>query len=152
MMIGYHNRPDDTAECRLVEADGTVWQRTGDIGELDEDGFLTIVGRKKDMIISGGFNIYPIDIENVLATHTGIAEATVVGVPDERWGETPVAFVVLQDNGDAAEILAWANERLGRMQRLSNVVTIDTLPRGDIGKVLKRVLRDTYVASIKQAG
>jgi acyl-CoA synthetase (AMP-forming)/AMP-acid ligase II len=145
MMIGYHNRPRETAECRWLAPDGGVWQRTGDVGQLDEDGFLSIVDRKKDMIISGGFNIYPSDIESVLADHDAVIEASVVGVPSERWGETPVAFVVAPGS-DAAALKDWLNDRLGKMQRVADVRLVDGLPRGPIGKVLKRQLRDAYVA------
>ena len=145
MMIGYHNRPGDTAACRWIAADGSVWQRTGDVGRIDDDGFLTIVDRKKDMIISGGFNIYPSDIEAVLAQHDAVIEASVVGVPSETWGETPVAFAVAPGK-TAAEVKAWLNERVGKMQRVADVVLVDALPRGSIGKVLKRELRDRYVA------
>jgi len=148
MMLGYHNRPEATAECRFTDSDGSVWQRTGDIGQLDADGFLTIVGRKKDMIISGGFNIYPIDIETILASHPDIVEVSVVGVPDPRWGETPVAFVVRRPSTET-DLQAWANERLSRMQKISDLVEVDALPRGDIGKVLKRELRDSYSRSIR---
>lgn len=144
MMIGYHNRPGETAACRWTAPDGSVWQRTGDIGRLDEDGFLSIVDRKKDMIISGGFNIYPSDIEAVLITHDQVIEASVVGVPSEAWGETPVAFVVAPGE-DGAALKTWLNGRLGKMQRVADVCLVDELPRGPIGKVLKRQLRDSYV-------
>ena len=145
MMLGYHNRPDETAACRWTAPDGSVWQRTGDIGRLDADGFLSIVDRKKDMIISGGFNIYPSDIEAVLAGHDDVVEASVVGVPSATWGETPVAFVVAP-GVDAPSLKVWLNERLGKMQRVADVRLVDALPRGPIGKVLKRELRDFYVA------
>lgn len=150
MMIGYHNRPDATAECRWTAPDGSVWQRTGDIGRIDEDGFLVIVDRKKDMIISGGFNIYPADIEKILSEHPAVRDASVVGVPDARWGETPVAFVVAHADGgdiDCAALREWINARVGKMQRVADVVAIDALPRGPIGKVLKRALRDQYGAA-----
>ena len=150
MMIGYHNRPDETAESRWIAPDGGVWQRTGDIGRIDADGFLTILDRKKDMIISGGFNIYPSDIEAVLAAHPAVTEASVVGVPSETWGETPVAFVVAP-GGDAGEIREWINARVGKMQRVADVHIVDALPRGPIGKVLKRELRDRYVGALKEA-
>jgi acyl-CoA synthetase (AMP-forming)/AMP-acid ligase II len=98
------------------------------------------------MIISGGFNVYPSDLEAVLKKHQHVAEAAVVGVPSETWGETPVGFVVLK--GDSAigesELLRWSNERLGKMQRLSAVHFVEALPRSPIGKVLKRELRDAY--------
>jgi len=127
-----------------------VWQRTGDIGRLDADGFLSIVDRKKDMIISGGFNIYPSDIEAVLAGHDGVVEASVVGMPSETWGETPVAFAVAPGQ-DAAALKEWLNNRLGKMQRVADLRLVDELPRGPIGKVLKRQLRDDYLAVAQAA-
>ena len=98
------------------------------------------------MIISGGFNIYPSDLESVLRGHPAVAEAAVAGVASERWGETPVAFVVLETGSSvtAAELLAWANERLGKTQRLAAVELLEALPRSAIGKVMKRELREAY--------
>ena len=118
--------------------------RTGDLAIRDEDGFFTLVGRKKDMIISGGINIYPVDLEQALLAHPAVVEAAVVGAPSDQWGETPVGFVTLQEGRtEAGETLrAYANERLGRMQHLSAVRVVDRLPRNAIGKVLKRELRD----------
>lgn len=144
MMNGYHNQPAKTAETEWHDAEGNRFIRTGDIGRFDEDGFLILLDRKKDMIISGGFNIYPSDIESVVREHPAVAEVSVVGVPSERWGETPVAFVVLRAGSGAIAqaILAWANERLGKTQRLAALHEVDTLPRSAIGKVLKRELRD----------
>lgn len=145
MMLRYHNRLKETEALQWVAPDGRIFQRTGDIGRFDEDGFLIIVDRKKDMIISGGFNIYPADIEAVVDSHTGVVEATVIGVPDPRWGETPVVYAVTK--GVSADALkTWINERIGKMQRVADVVVVDALPRGPIGKVLKRDLRDLYVA------
>ena len=142
-MNGYKGRPDLTAKAYWLDADGTPWLRTGDIGRLDEDGFLTLMDRAKDMIISGGFNIYPSDIEAVLVALPGVVEAAVVGVASEAWGETPVAFVVAP-NGDAESLRAAANAQLGKTQRLAAVVLVDELPRSHIGKVLKRELRDGF--------
>ena len=90
-MEGYHNRPDATAEATWVDPAGRRWLRTGDIGRLDDDGFLYLVDRKKDMILSGSQNIYPADLEAVLREHPAVAEVAVIGVPSERWGETPLA-------------------------------------------------------------
>jgi acyl-CoA synthetase (AMP-forming)/AMP-acid ligase II len=104
--------------------------------------------RRKDMIISGGFNIYPSDLEAVLRQHPAVQEAAVVGVPSQDWGESPVAFVVPAGQAPAAgDLRAWANERLGKTQRLVDVRYVAELPRSDIGKVLKRQLRDGYAAS-----
>jgi long-chain acyl-CoA synthetase len=146
MMNGYFNQPDKTSEAQWRDSDGNRYIRTGDVGRFDEQGFLTLLDRRKDLIISGGFNIYPSDIESVLSKHEAIKEAAVVGVPSRQWGETPVAFVVLKTGHTASadEIRAWANERLGKTQRLASVEIRDVLPRSAIGKVLKRELRDQY--------
>ena len=142
-MNGYRNRPDLTAKAYWIDPAGKEWLRTGDIGRLDEDGFLTLMDRAKDMIISGGFNIYPSDLEAVLLTLPGVVEAAVVGVASEAWGETPVAFVVAP-GADAEALRTAANAKLGKTQRLAAVVLIDELPRSHIGKVLKRELRDGF--------
>ena len=101
------------------------------------------------MIISGGFNIYPSDLEAVLAQNEHVAEASVVGVPSEQWGETPVAFVVLRAPIAAGALLDWVNARLGKTQRIAALEIVGALPRSPIGKVLKRVLRDGYVQGVK---
>ena len=149
MMNGYHNQPGKTAEMEWRDPSDKLFLRTGDIGRFDEDGFFVLVDRKKDMIISGGFNIYPSDIEAVLVRHDAVAEAAVVGVASERWGETPVAFVVLKPGAAvAAEALRnWTNERVGKTQRLADLRIVASLPRSAIGKVLKRELREQYSAS-----
>ena len=146
MMLGYHGRAAETAAIEWRDAAGVRFIRTGDLGRFDADGFLSIVGRKKDVIISGGFNIYPVDLEAALAAHAAVAEAAVVGVPSVRWGETPVGFVVLADGAqaDAETLRAFANARLGSTQRLADVAVVSALPRSPIGKVLKRELRDGY--------
>jgi acyl-CoA synthetase (AMP-forming)/AMP-acid ligase II len=148
-MTGYHNQPAKTKEAEWFDASGRRFIRTGDIGRFDEDGFLVLLDRKKDMIISGGFNVYPSDLEAVLKQHGQVAEAAVIGVPSETWGETPVGFVVPKGNSPIGEndLLRWANERLGKMQRLAALHFVDALPRSPIGKVLKRELRDRYVAA-----
>jgi acyl-CoA synthetase (AMP-forming)/AMP-acid ligase II len=142
MMTGYYNLPDKTREAEWYDATGKRFIRTGDVGRFDEDGFLVLVDRKKDMIISGGFNIYPSDLEAVVAQHPAVAEVSVVGVESKEWGETPVGFVVLRNAVDPRGVLEWANARLGKMQRLSALHVIDALPRSAIGKVLKRELRE----------
>ena len=141
MMTGYHNQPEKTREAEWFDATGKRFIRTGDIGRFDAEGFLTLVDRKKDMIISGGFNIYPSDLEAVVRRHPAVAEVAVVGVPSEKWGETPVAYVVKKEAVSEEALLAWANERLGKTQRLAAVRFLDALPRSPIGKVLKRELR-----------
>jgi acyl-CoA synthetase (AMP-forming)/AMP-acid ligase II len=145
-MPGYHNRPDATAEAAWIDEDGQAWLRTGDIGQLDEDGFLYIVDRKKDMIVSGGQNIYPRDLESILIEHADVADVAVIGVPHPEWGETPLAIIVPADGHppDAAAIIGWTNDRLGKQQRLRGVRFIDELPRNANGKVLKRELRQRY--------
>ncbi len=143
IMTGYHNRPDKTLEAEWLSPDGRRFIRTGDIGRFDEDGFLTITDRKKDMIISGGFNIYPSDLESVARQHPGVQDVAVVGVPSEQWGETPVAFVVSK-GVTAEEIKNFVNERVGKTQRLADARLITELPRSHIGKILKRGLRDSY--------
>jgi long-chain acyl-CoA synthetase len=146
MMTGYHGRPDLTAKAEWRDAEGNRYIRTGDVGRFDEDGFLILVDRKKDMIISGGFNVYPADLEAVLREHPDVAEAAVIGVPSQRWGETPVAFVVARPGAacDAGAVMAWANARVGKVQRLSDVKVVPELPRSSIGKVMKRALRENY--------
>ncbi len=148
MMTGYFGRPEKTREAEWFAPDGKRFIRTGDVGRFDADGFLTLMDRKKDMIISGGFNIYPSDLEAVLRGHPAVADAAVIGVPSTQWGETPVAFVVRQaaDATAAEQLLDWANARVGKTQRLSALRFIDELPRSAIGKVLKRELRERFVA------
>jgi acyl-CoA synthetase (AMP-forming)/AMP-acid ligase II len=142
LMAGYYKRPDLTA--RAIP-DG--WLRSGDLGYADEDGFLYLVDRKKDMIISGGVNVYPRDIEEVVARHPAVRETAVFGVPDPRWGETPVAAVVLRQPGsvEAGALMEWINARVGaKFQRVSAVVILDDFPRNAAGKTLKRVLTERY--------
>jgi long-chain acyl-CoA synthetase len=148
MMIGYHGQPEKTREAEWYDATGKRFIRTGDIGRFDADGFLILFDRRKDMVISGGFNIYPSDLEGVLRKHAAVADVAVVGVPSEQWGETPVAYVVRQPGStvSADELLQWCNQQVGKTQRLSELRLIDELPRSAIGKVLKRELRERYVA------
>ena len=148
MMSGYHGQPDKTREAEWYDAGGKRFIRTGDIGRFDADGFLTLFDRRKDMIISDGFNIYPSDLEGVLRAHDAVAEVAVVGVPSAEWGESPVAYVVTQPGRSIteAELRDWCNARVGKTQRLAAVHRIDELPRSAIGKVLKRELRERHVA------
>jgi acyl-CoA synthetase (AMP-forming)/AMP-acid ligase II len=146
MMLGYHNQPGKSREAEWFDAQGRRFIRTGDVGRFDADGFLVLMDRRKDMIITGGFNVYPSDLEAELRRHPAVADAAVVGVPSEQWGETPVAFVVRRAGHDDAPdaIKRWFNERVGKTQRLADVELIEELPRSAIGKVLKRELRDGY--------
>ncbi|UAB79617.1 acyl--CoA ligase [Erythrobacter sp. SCSIO 43205] len=147
MMSGYKNQPDKTSEAQYVDENGDVWMRMGDIARVDEDGFVELVGRSKDMIISGGFNIYPIDLENELLKEGDVVEAAVIGVPSKAWGETPVGFVVLGESARVtSDILASVNARLGKTQRLSQLFAIEEMPRSHIGKLLKTELRDEAAA------
>ncbi|MCG6542032.1 acyl--CoA ligase [Pseudomonas sp. KSR10] len=148
MMTGYLNKPEKTAEAEWFDPSGKRFIRTGDVGRFDEQGFLTLLDRKKDMIISGGFNLYPSDLEAILRHHPTIADVAVVGVPSTRWGETPVAFVVRVTGAAVTPeaLLDWFNGRVGKTQRLARLELADELPRSAIGKVLKRELRDRYLA------
>ncbi len=154
MMQGYHGQPAKTREAEWFDPSGKRFIRTGDIGRFDDDGFLTLFDRKKDMVISGGFNVYPSDLEAVLQNHPAVADVAVVGVPSERWGETPVAFVVLGEDASmtASELQQWANDQLGKTQRLSDLRLCAELPRSAIGKILKRELRDQYAHKANQTG
>ncbi|OGB01370.1 MAG: 4-coumarate--CoA ligase [Burkholderiales bacterium RIFCSPHIGHO2_12_FULL_69_20] len=146
MMTGYHKQPAKTAEAEWFDGEGRRYIRTGDVGRFDEDGFLVLFDRRKDMVISGGFNIYPSDLEGVLRKHPAVADCAVVGVPSAEWGETPVAYVVRRDGlHDSAEAIRdWMNHQVGKTQRLSGLRLVDELPRSAIGKILKRELRDAW--------
>ena len=146
MMSGYHNQPAKTAEAEWYDSEGRRYIRTGDVGRYDEDGFMVLFDRRKDMVISGGFNIYPSDLEAVLRQHPAVADVAVVGVPSAEWGETPVAWVVPQPGATASaeDVRGWMNQQVGKTQRLSGLRFISELPRSAIGKVLKRELRDLW--------
>jgi long-chain acyl-CoA synthetase len=141
-MLGYWNKPDDTA--RTIVGDG--WLCTGDAGSLDEDGYLSLHDRIKDMVISGGENIYPAEVENVLIGIDGVADAAVVGVPHDTWGETVKAVVVCAPGAelDAAAVIAACRDRLAHYKCPTSVDFVATLPRNPSGKVLKRELREPY--------
>lgn len=147
MMSGYYRLPDKTREAEWFDAQGKRFIRSGDVGHLDEDGFIVLGDRMKDMVITGGFNVYPSDIEGVLVQHPQVAECAVVGVPSAQWGETPVAYVVpTTDTQAEAEVLReWLNARVGKIQRVADLRLVDQLPRSEIGKVLKRQLREQYL-------
>ena len=146
LMPGYYKRGDLTAQ-----AIRGGWLFTGDLGSVDEDGFLYLVDRKKDLIISGGVNVYPHDIEEVAVQHPAVKEAAVFGVPSERWGETPIAAIVLKTPGGigAVELRDWINERVGaRYQHVYEVIIFNDFQRGVAGKTLKRVMRDEYCENL----
>lgn len=136
VMAGYWNRPEETAQA--ITADG--WFRSGDAGYLDDDGYLFISDRVKDMVISGGENVYPAEIENVLHEHDAVAEAAVVGVPDERWGEACLAFVVLSAEATEEELLEHCRSRLARYKVPKGVRFVESLPRNALDKVVKSEL------------
>ena len=147
MMAGYYRQPGETRSAEWFDATGKRFIRSGDIGCFDADGFLVLVDRKKDMIISGGFNVYPSDLEAALRQHPAVADVAVVGVPSEQWGETPVAYVVRRpvSGDDEATLLQWLNSRVGKTQRVAAMHLIEELPRSAIGKVLKRDLRNLHL-------
>ncbi|RAY13195.1 acyl-CoA synthetase [Actinomadura craniellae] len=138
VMAGYLNRPEATAE--VLGADG--WLRTGDIGVIDEDGYLFIVDRKKDMLLYNGYNVYPRELEEILFSHPAVANAAVIGRPDEKAGELPTAFVVRSGEVTAEELLAFVNEKVVPYKKLREVIFTDEIPVSAAGKVLKRDLRD----------
>tara|TARA_R100000005_G_scaffold95369_2_gene76611 strand:- start:3987 stop:5576 length:1590 start_codon:yes stop_codon:yes gene_type:complete len=148
MMTGYHGRPDLTEAMIWRSSEGIVFYKSGDMGRIDEDGFLYLLDRKKDMIISGGFNIYASDIEVELSKHKEVADVAVIGVPSAEWGETPLALVVPKAGSTLTEaaLTDWVNGRLGKTQRISGVEFREELPRSTIGKIMKRELREPYWA------
>jgi long-chain acyl-CoA synthetase len=135
----YLNKPEATAAAK---SDG--WFRSGDIGVMDADGFLSIVDRKKELIIRGGFNVYPREIEEVLIRHPAIALVAVIGVPDDVFGEEVCAIVIPRQQTPAEEIISWARERLGKHKYPRRVEFVDAFPLGPSGKILKRVLADRF--------
>lgn len=140
VFTGYWRRPDATAEA--FDADG--WFRTGDLGEWDPDGFLRITGRARELIISGGFNIYPREVEEVLTAHPAVAEAAVLGLPDPDFGEQVVAVIVPHPGAptDAQALVDWCRERLAAFKKPRRVVFTDALPRNALGKVQKHILKE----------
>jgi long-chain acyl-CoA synthetase len=145
-MLGYFDRPEETAAVLLPDG----WLRTGDAGRLDPEGYLFLSDRIKDMIVTGAENVYPAEVENVLLAHPRVLDAAVIGVPDDRWGETVKAVVVASGDGAAddlaAELIAWCRDRLAHFKCPTSVDLVDTLPRNPTGKILKRQLREPYWA------
>jgi long-chain acyl-CoA synthetase len=144
LMPGYYKRADLTEQTII-----NGWLHTGDLGYVDEDGFLFLVDRMKDLIISGGCNVFPRDIEEIIVQHPAVREVAVFGVPSEKWGETPMAAVILRETGTVTEeeMRNWINERVdSKLQRVQEVVFMEDFPRSTAGKTLKRVMRDPYWA------
>ncbi|HLX88550.1 MAG TPA: AMP-binding protein, partial [Acidimicrobiales bacterium] len=143
-MLGYWEKPEETAAT--LSDDG--WLRTGDAGYLDDEGYLYLHDRMKDMVVTGGENVYPAEVENVLLAHPAVADAAVIGVPDDRWGETVKAVVVLAPDASLApeELIAFCRDRLAHYKCPTSVDVVATLPRNPSGKILKRELRDPYWA------
>jgi|TARA_Y100000817_G_scaffold140879_1_gene110418 acyl-CoA synthetase (AMP-forming)/AMP-acid ligase II len=140
IMVGYWNRPEANAET-LVDG----WLKTGDVATMDEDGFVTIVDRVKDMLISGGENVYPAEIENVLLTHEKINDAGVIGIPSQKWGESPLAVIVRADDSlTADDVISHCEGKLAPFKTVKAVEFIDVIPRNASGKILKRELRELY--------
>jgi fatty-acyl-CoA synthase len=139
VMAGYWNRPDATAE---VLRDG--WLRTGDVATVDAEGYVTIVDRKKDLIISGGENISSVEVEKVLCEHPSVLESAVVGMPHDRWGEVPRAFVTLRPNAEAVtadDLAGWVGSKLAKFKVPKRIDIVTELPKGGSGKILKTELR-----------
>jgi len=149
VMVGYLDDPVATAEVM----DGG-WLRTGDVGWIGDDGYVRIVGRTKDMVVVGGFNVYPAEVEHVLADHPGVSEAAVVGVPDDRLGEVVVAFVVpsAATTTTPATLLQWCRDRLANFKVPRHVWIVESLPRGAVGKIAKSDLRTRALASLGTPG
>ena len=150
LMAGYHGRDAASAMAFWKDDEGRMYVRTGDVGRFDADGYLWLCDRKKDMLKSGGYNIYPADIERVLQDHPAVLETAVVGFSSSRWGETPVAFITLREGTMATEdeLKEWVNHRVGAIQRVAVVRILASLPSGSMGKILKRELREKYQASV----
>jgi len=140
VMQGYLDDPAATAEA--IDAEG--WLHTGDVGTMDESGYVRITDRKKDLFISGGFNVYPAEVEKLLATHPAVAMVAVIGVPDERMGEVGKAFVVVRAGAtlDEAGLIAWSRENMANYKVPRHVSFLDELPRNAAGKVQKTELKD----------
>jgi acyl-CoA synthetase (AMP-forming)/AMP-acid ligase II len=141
IMKEYWNRADATAET--ITQDG--WLRTGDVASVDEQGFVYIQDRIKDMIISGGENVYPAEVENLILSHPRVVEVAVIGQPSKKWGESPFAVIVKNDDTLLEEdILSFCDEKLARFKLPKGVAFIDVIPRNANGKVLKRLLREQF--------
>jgi long-chain acyl-CoA synthetase len=146
-MVGYYKKPEATDEV-LKEG----WYLSGDIGKFDEDGYLSIIDRKKDMIIASGYNIYPVELDNVLFDHPKIVEACAIGIPDEYRGETVKAFIVVKDGETLTEeeVVSYCREKLAAYKVPKIIEFIDELPKSAVGKILRRELREMELKKNKQ--
>ena len=144
LMKGYYKDPELTTQIIWVGPRGRTYLRSGDLGRLDEDGYLYICGRAKDMIKSGGINVFPADIEAVFTAHPAVQETAAMAVFHEKWMETPLLFAILREPGsiDAKELKAWGNERLSKFQRVSDLIIVEEMPRANYGKVDKVGLKE----------
>jgi acyl-CoA synthetase (AMP-forming)/AMP-acid ligase II len=140
-MLGYHGLPDATSETVV---DG--WLRTGDAGYIDEEGFIFLKDRIKDMVVSGGENIYPVEVENIIAEHPMVIDVAVIGVPDEKFGEALLAFVVLNKGEQLScdDLIEFCRDKIAGYKIPRRLESIEALPRNATGKVLKTVLREPY--------
>lgn len=147
LMTGYWRQPEKTAETII---DG--WLHTGDLGQFDQDGFLYLKGRSKDLIITGGFNVYPVDVEPVIGEHAAVADCAVFGVPDEKWGESVHAAVQLREGmqADTDDIIRFVKDRLGSVKAPKSIAVYDRLPRNNYGKLQKQVLVDDHLARARE--
>jgi len=134
---GYWGNPEATD----ASFDGDAFFRTGDVGAIDDDGYVSIVGRAKELIISGGYNVYPREVEDVLRAHPSVTDAAVVGTPSDEWGEIVTAYVVAVDDVDADALIAWAAEQLAPYKKPRIVHRIDEIPRNAMGKILRHELK-----------
>jgi acyl-CoA synthetase (AMP-forming)/AMP-acid ligase II len=148
-MLEYYNEPEQTKAFFKL---GDGWGWSGDLGVMDEDGFVTLVDRSKDMIISGGENIYPMEIENALYEHSAVAECAVFGVPDDKFGEVPIAYVLLKDKQtvSADELVEHCAQLLARFKRPRSVTFVTDFPKTPIGKIQKNILREPYWSAQKK--
>lgn len=141
-MKGYYNAPELNAQMFLPDG----WLRTRDVGRFDDDGYLYLVDRTSDMIVSGGYNVYPREVEDALAAHPAVREVVVVGLPDDKWGESVAAFVALRAGASAEEVelIAFARERVASYKVPKQVRFIDEVPKSPVGKLLRRAVRDPF--------
>ena len=150
-MRRYQNNPAQTEALIWRDEIGRSFLRTGDIGKMDQDGYVYVVDRKKDMIISGGFNIYPSDIEALVSQHADVADVAVIGIDHPEWGEAPVGVIILEENASSSseEIMIWANSRLAKNQRLCGIMICREFPRNALGKIMKPILREKYKETLE---